>query len=114
MTGVQTCALPIYKARHRVRKDAKKLRYAAECFASLFDRKRERRQYERFIGTIEVLQERLGALNDLATASAVLTTLGIKKHRRAAASLFPGNKPDLLDAAEGAHETLVDVKTFWC
>ena len=102
------------KARHRVRKDAKKLRYAAEFFASLFDRKRERRQCKRFIGTMEVLQEQLGALNDLATASAVLTTLGIKKHRRAAASLFPGNKLDLLDAAEGAHETLVDAKPFWC
>lgn len=100
-------------ARHKVRKDAKKLRYAAEFFATLFDRKRERRRHKRFIGALEALQEQLGGLTDLATASDVLTRMGIGDEPRAAASLFPGNKKNLLDAAEGAHDALVEAKRFW-
>src|SRR3546814_13355088 len=36
------------EARHEVRKDAKKLRYASEFFTSLFDRKRARRRHKKF------------------------------------------------------------------
>ncbi|CUX61173.1 CHAD domain-containing protein (plasmid) [Agrobacterium tumefaciens] len=52
---------------HEARKDAKKLRYAAECFRVLFPDKRGARRYKRSVGTMEVLQDELGALNDLAT-----------------------------------------------
>ena len=101
------------EARHGVRKDAKKLRYAAEFFATLFDRKRERRRYKHFIVALEPLQEQLGALNDLATARDALTKLGICDESRTSASLFPVKKRNLLDAAEGAYDGLVDAKRFW-
>src|SRR5262249_55586103 len=41
--------------RHEARKDAKKLRYAAEFFASLFDNKRGARRHQRFMGSMEEL-----------------------------------------------------------
>ena len=101
------------EARHKVRREAKKLRYAAEFFTALFDRKRERRQYKHFVGVMEALQQQLGALNDMATASDVFTTLGIVDGPRAVALLFPDDKRKSLDTAESAHDALVDAKRFW-
>ncbi|WP_304655232.1 CHAD domain-containing protein [Neorhizobium galegae] len=46
--------------RHEVRKDAKKLRYAAEFFSSLFKDERGIRRYKRFIAAMEELQGELG------------------------------------------------------
>lgn len=101
------------RARHEVRKDAKILRYAAEFFAALFDRKRKRRRYKHFIAALEGLQDELGALNDLVTAPAVLTRLGIGDTPDAMALLFPGSRRKVLDAAGEAHATLVDAARFW-
>jgi inorganic triphosphatase YgiF len=52
------------KERHRVRIDAKKLRYAAEFLAALYPPKRVRR----YVAALEDLQDLLGALNDAAVA----------------------------------------------
>jgi CHAD domain-containing protein len=100
-------------ARHEVRKDAKQLHYAAEFFAALFDRKQERRRYRHFIAALEGLQDELGNLNDLVTAPAILTGLGIGDPPGAMALLFPGNKTKLLDAAGDAHAMLIDAARFW-
>jgi triphosphatase len=100
-------------ARHEVRKDAKKLRYAAEFFAALFDRKRQRRRYRHFITALEGLQDELGALNDLVTAPAVLTGLGIGDPPDGMALLFSGSKTKLLCQAGHAHALLIDVTRFW-
>ncbi len=56
---------------HRVRLDGKRLRYAAEMFAPLFDRKHTRR----FLRRLTELQECLGALNDGAVASTLMAEL---------------------------------------
>lgn len=53
-------------ARHRVRKRAKRLRYAAEFAASLFGA----RAVRRYLEPLRELQERLGALNDVNVALA--------------------------------------------
>lgn len=99
--------------RHELRKEAKKLRYAAEFFTALFDRKRERRRDRHFIAALEDLQDDLGMLNDMVTAPAVLTGLGIGDASGAVALLFPGSKRKLLDAAGDAHEALIDTARFW-
>ncbi len=101
------------EARHQVRKDAKKLRYAAEFFAALFDRKRDRRRYKRFVAALEGLQDHLGALNDLATAPDVLARLGVSDNPGAAVLLAPGNKKVLLEDAEESRDGLIDAKRFW-
>ncbi|MGH7027335.1 CHAD domain-containing protein [Brevundimonas sp.] len=53
------------EARHHLRIRAKRLRYAAEFFADLFPARRRR---PRYLKALERLQDRLGALNDLAVA----------------------------------------------
>jgi triphosphatase len=101
------------EARHEVRKDAKKLRYAAEFFKSMFERKRERRRFKRFVAALEELQDQLGALNDLATAMHVLNRLGVDDDPGAATLLAKGSKEALLDAAADAHHQWVDIKRYW-
>lgn len=100
-------------ALHEIRKDAKKLRYGAEFFVPLFRDKRRRRA-ARFVAALAELQDQLGALNDLATASATLARIGLAddpalirltgsdKERRA-----------LIKAVAEAHEAFVDARRFW-
>ncbi|MGH6697613.1 CHAD domain-containing protein [Sphingopyxis sp.] len=100
-------------ARHEVRKSAKKLRYAAEFYAGLFERKGEKRRHKRFVKALEALQDQLGALNDLATAPEVLTRLGIAESHGAAELMAHGKKGRFIEAAADAHEDFVDTKRFW-
>ena len=99
--------------RHELRKDAKKLRYAAEFFASLFERKGEKRRYKRFVRALQALQDQLGLLNDLAAAPAVLEKLGMTNEDDARELLGSSTKKNLLRTAEEAHSELIDIKRFW-
>lgn len=99
--------------RHEVRKDAKKLRYAVEFFAGLFERKREKRRHRRFANALEGLQDQLGALNDLATAPDMLKKAGVADDPDAARLLGGGEKKDLIKEAEAARKDLFDTKRFW-
>ncbi len=63
--------LPV-PALHELRKDCKRLRYAAEFFAPLFPAKPGRR----FLRHLGALQEVLGLLNDGAAAAGLLAQLG--------------------------------------
>jgi len=101
------------RARHELRKKAKRLRYAAEFFAALFDRKRERREYRRFVSALERLQEELGVLNDRVTAPEILARVGISAMPDAVDDLFPDSKAKLIDAAGRAHARLLDADRFW-
>jgi inorganic triphosphatase YgiF len=101
------------EARHDLRKDAKKLRYAAEFFATLFDDKKSRRRYKRFIAALEDMQDQLGVLNDLATAPDEIRKLGLEDDPEAQALLGSEAKAPLIAAAAEAHEALVDAKRFW-
>jgi len=101
------------ETRHEVRKAAKKLRYASEFFRALFDDKRQRRRYKRFVSALEELQDRLGALNDLVAAPGLLDRAGLLEAPGAAPLLAAGHKRKLLDSAADAHAALVDAKRFW-
>lgn len=101
------------ETRHALRKDAKKLRYGAEFLAGLFDAPRERRRHRKFVAVLETLQDELGALNDLATAPDVLTTLDLGEEPGAAALLAGGDRKRLIAAAAEAHDDLIDAKRFW-
>ena len=59
-------------ALHELRKDCKRLRYAAEFFASLFPAK----PAKRFIRRLSRLQEELGLLNDATVAAGLMAQLG--------------------------------------
>lgn len=101
------------ETRHEVRKDAKKLRYASEFFAALFDGKKQRRRYKRFIVALEDLQDQLGALNDLATAPEVIRALGLEGQAGTDALLAGGRRKSLIADAAEAHDALADAKRFW-
>ena len=101
------------EARHELRKDAKKLRYAAGFFAFLFDGKGEKAQQKSFIIALEAVQDELGALNDLATAPHVLDRLGIADDPEAPALLAGGEKKSLIAAAADAHGNLISAGRYW-
>ena len=102
------------RARHQVRKDAKNLRYAAEFFSSLFGEKQQRRRFNRFVEALELLQECLGELNDLATTSEVLAQIRPNADLGAESFLSTRtSKEKLIDAASNAHVDLMDCKRFW-
>lgn len=96
--------------RHRVRIEAKKLRYASEFFGALYIDRRARRRRKAFLGALEQLQDHLGDLNDHATGAEVLSRLGLDIDLPRADAR---SRTRLLDRAEDAYETLVDVKRFW-
>jgi CHAD domain-containing protein len=99
-------------ARHELRKDAKKLRYAAELFALLFDGKSEIARQQNFNVALEAVQDELGALNDLATVPLVLDRLGIADDPEAPALLAVGKKKALNAAAADAHGSLIDAGRY--
>ena len=101
------------RARHEVRKTAKKLHYAAGFYASLFDGKRERQRHKRFVAAVQALLDQLGALNDLATVPGLLAALDLEEQPQAAMLLGAEAKPGLLAAAAVACEALLDRKRFW-
>lgn len=63
--------------RHRVRIAAKKLRYAAQFFASLYAAKR----VARYVAALEDLQDILGALNDAAVVDRLLAEVASGRGR---------------------------------
>ncbi|NTF09286.1 CHAD domain-containing protein [Agrobacterium rubi] len=99
--------------RHEARKDAKKLRYAAEFFRSLFPDKRGMRRYKRFVVAMEALQDELGALNDLATGPEVLDEHGLRGLAGADDLIVHADKAKLIRAAQEALDDVLDAKRFW-
>jgi CHAD domain-containing protein len=73
-------------ARHEVRKQAKKLRYAVEFVAPLFAAKPARR----FLLRLETLQEALGTVNDAHVAADLMGQLGGGADRAFAAGAVQG------------------------
>ncbi|WDZ78803.1 CHAD domain-containing protein [Ensifer adhaerens] len=99
--------------RHEARKDAKKLRYAAEFFAALFDDKRGARRHKRFIDAMTGLQDRLGTLNDLVSGPHVLEAIGLEDHPDAETLVVHADKDKLIDQAQSALDDVTDTKRFW-
>jgi inorganic triphosphatase YgiF len=107
-------------ARHRVRIQAKKLRYAAEFFAPLCNGKAERRRHAKFVQALEAMQDELGALNDIATGRELVA--GLAQKRAASEPAFVGGliagaagaeEPALLEDADAAQRRFARAKAFW-
>ncbi len=122
------------EARHRVRIEAKKLRYGAEFFAPLFPEKKAAKRHKTFVGTLSDLQDHLGGLNDLSTAHEIADRLvaardeadrdGGSPDSPTGAALFAAGlaaadaEADaragaLVEKADTAHEALVAIRPFW-
>lgn len=101
------------ESRHELRKSAKKLRYTTEFFAALYDGKRDRRRFKRFLSALEGLQDSLGDLNDLSAASQTLRRLGMTSADAEERAADPKARADLLEQAAEHRGKLVDAKRFW-
>jgi inorganic triphosphatase YgiF len=100
-------------ARHEARIEAKKLRYTAEGFASLYAEKK----VDRFVGRLKGLQDDLGALNDIATAEPLIASLAPSPEAAFAAGELEGlklaDKDKLVARAAKALDRLDDSAPFW-
>ena len=74
------------EARHHLRIEGKKLRYAAEAFASLYPARR----MAKFIGRVKALQDVLGELNDVAVSGPLLASLALEPDAAFAAGELVG------------------------
>lgn len=102
------------ETRHEVRKAAKKMRYAADFFGTLYTRKRQRHHRKRFVRALEALQDHLGQLNDLAVGPEVMYRLGLADVPQAAAAVADqSDKSRLLAAATEALHDFVAAKPYW-
>ena len=101
-------------ARHELRIAGKKLRYACDFFAALYDGRKRSKRRGKFVTALERLQGDLGTLNDQVTGR-VLTQrlaerLGIDV---AVAEADDARRRHLLASAEAAHRKLVKAGRFW-
>jgi triphosphatase len=76
------------RGRHELRIQTKKLRYAAEFFASLFAGKREMKSRKQFLPVLDRLQDALGDLNDIAVHEKRIAAMGIGRHRSNPSRVF--------------------------
>ncbi|MEO5696189.1 MAG: CHAD domain-containing protein [Burkholderiaceae bacterium] len=97
-------------SRHRLRKRAKRLRYAAEFCAALFERKAVRR----YLRALRALQDRLGALSDVVMAIESITA---RPERDAQAMFalgwFTARREPLIGAVAPESESFAKVERFW-
>jgi len=107
-------------SRHKLRIQAKKLRYAAEFFASLFARRRAVKRRKQFLDALGRLQNGLGDLNDIAVHEKRIAAIGKQRSnpsRAFAAGLLTGLEDARIGAAMTvATEACADfgkVKPFW-
>ena len=110
--------------RHRIRIEAKKLRYASEFFSELFAGRKHRKRYRAFIAALGDLKARLGDLNDIQNEQEIAaelishkaTSASRSRARHAAARhLGDQNKRNaavLISACE-AHQRFLDARPFW-
>jgi triphosphatase len=115
------------RSRHKLRIQAKKVRYASEFFADLFRGKKASRRRAKFLSALERVQDCLGDLNDIAVhedrITAIANRRGLGQRRRGspkrafAAGLLTGREDARLDtvleSAGDAQAALVKIKPFW-
>jgi CHAD domain-containing protein len=111
-------------ALHRLRIQAKKLRYACEFFGGIFDAGRAKKRYRVFLEELGKVQDCLGELNDLSTSHSLTTEFakGAGEPSLAGASMASpaqfseshAERADALLASAGsAFKALLDTKRFW-
>jgi len=113
---------------HRIRIQAKKLRYAAEFFSATFPGKKATRRHKTFIKSLQWLQETLGDLNDISVHEGIAERLadvhstGNKQKRRGSNKAFAAGRlsgheeariVSVLKDAKRAYEKFAKAKPFW-
>ena len=108
------------RRRHRLRIQAKKLRYAVEFFASLFVSKRAAKRRKQLLPALERLQDGLGDLNDIAVDEERIREMSLRyrsnPNRVFAAGLLTREEAKIgaaIAVARKAYADVAKVKPFW-
>ena len=108
------------RRRHRLRIQAKKLRYAVEFFASLFVSKRAAKRRKQLLPALERLQDGLGDLNDIAVDEERIRKMSLRyrsnPNRVFAAGLLTREEAKIgaaIAVARKAYADVAKVKPFW-
>ena len=97
-------------ALHRLRKRAKRLRYAAEFAGSLF----ERRALRRFLRAMDAMQDRLGAITDTLMATrAFREAADAHGHRAFALGWLAARRAALIHGAARELKAFRKIERFW-
>jgi inorganic triphosphatase YgiF len=114
--------------RHKLRIQAKKLRYASEFFAGAFPGKRAARRRKDFVAALSRLQDTLGDLNDIAVHEALTERIvdeqaaSDKRRRGRAKKAFAAGRisgreearaASVLTELERAYGLFAQAKPFW-
>ncbi|MGO4170821.1 CYTH and CHAD domain-containing protein [Bosea sp. TAF32] len=117
--GRNLAALGI-EERHQVRIAAKKLRYGAEFFASLYEGKKERKLQKAFASVFSKLQSSLGGLNDIAAGQQLMKRVvgsdavgSVQFAAGLALADVEAKEQKLLASAIEAHGALIELQPFW-
>ena len=106
-------------ARHKLRIEAKKLRYAADAFAGVYERPKRARA---FIEALKLVQDALGDLNDIAVGERLAHEAAVIPGAAETDSAFVAGRitgaqhariSPLTDRAEAALAAFRDAKSFW-
>ena len=106
-------------ARHKLRIEAKKLRYAADAFAGIYQRPKRARA---FIEALKRLQDDLGELNDIIVGERLAHEAAASPGRSETDSAFVAGRitgaqqariAPLTDRAEAALAAFEDARPFW-
>lgn len=106
--------------RHKVRIEAKKLRYGAEFFAGLFPGEKQTDQRRAFVKALKRMQGRLGDLNDAANGKELLGDAADELDGRL--SLFAAgmasadlerSTEEKIAAASAAYQDFMSAQPFW-
>jgi CHAD domain-containing protein len=115
------------QARHKIRINAKKLRYASEFFASIFPGKKATKRRRSFSKSLKRLQSSLGDLNDFAVHEKLADRPVLSKRKKVrarrgrrrafAAGVIAGKERSrsgpLLKAAKHALRDVAAAKQYW-
>ena len=108
------------RKRHKLRIGIKKLRYAGDFFATLFSGRKSEERLCRFRRGLKRLQDRLGALNDIAVHQRIAGRyVGARSRRQRAFAigLVSGREQSrvepLREAAADAADRFAQVRPFW-
>jgi triphosphatase len=110
------------RRRHKLRIQAKKLRYATDFFGGLFTDKGSDKQRDKFLAALESVQDSLGDLNDIAVHETMISAAGMRRRRPGrdkafAAGLLTGRedaRADAVTAAAGeALGRFAKTKPYW-
>lgn len=121
------------RRRHKLRINAKKLRYATEFFAGAFPGKKSARRRQKFVAKLKKLQDALGDLNDivvhegLAKRALAASERGAKRRERHAAKEHAGKEfaagrlsgreearfAEVMKIAQQAYRAFTEAEPFW-